>query len=888
MRFKKEKQRIDYHIYSQQTTGSKLSCLMQLLLLYLAIFATVSCVSTSLAMSVSIVWVALVCLVTTVLFAGLLFNKITTLVSLGVSAVLVAVFWSPLCAFFDKLVQAVRFCYDLAFVIMKMNGWNYTKRMLTSEEHIAELMEDTALINGYFWTVIITLAVFYSFWYVALAWKKPRIWPTFIVSLAVMVPGFLIGLVPAPVTFCLLLASAFGLYMQTLPAKHIRTQSTRRGFLQLFKKQSNDERFFYTVRSGLYGIATATISFVFMLIIALITFRTPLIELEQVRTYLDDGSRYVYNQVFYSRLETPDSAIGNLVEGEHLSVLSIPEYHDVPVYYLTTKHNETLYLRAWVTDDYDKENGWKLLNEQDDKEFKSSVVKGTDPYSFIYQLMNVFESERLSGEAQQNFGFVTDTITLRARFKKSLVAHLPAYGAPQRTEPLSSATFLSGEVALFEGERPKENTYEVSALIPIVTSKGYVGALHGLSKKYSTLLGLDTSDIDSKAFHEFMKKERSYYNYVRQKYTDTSFVPKEFKDLAKKTAEPYGSQLTRVLSIEEYFRNSANFRYTIRPKLLENAGVMEQVKYSLLTEKEGYCTYYATAMTMMVRSLGYPARYVNGYYVRPTDKEAKDEGYKRTVTDYECHAWVEVYFDGLGWMTFDPTPDTDETVQEFTDRYYALQMERELKQAQKEAQLNAQETPGDEGVTDEESVMDNALNEMADVVDLELQPDDPSVMPKPTFEYGIFGGAKGKILLIVVIAIAALLVLLGCFAVYMQAQRHARLRYESIGDDLPDGETPTNAVMVQRMNVLMLKWLALYKLERMPAESLEEYAKRIDVTLQLQRSMEEVLSIIRIGEFSLHDVPDEQVWNVRLLYDEIYRKTHFGKGKIPWYKKIRI
>jgi transglutaminase-like putative cysteine protease len=66
---------------------------------------------------------------------------------------------------------------------------------------------------------------------------------------------------------------------------------------------------------------------------------------------------------------------------------------------------------------------------------------------------------------------------------------------------------------------------------------------------------------------------------------------------------------------------------------------------------EGYCVYFATALTMMSRLAGIPARYVEGYYVPPGS-----QGDIRIVTGRQAHAWTEVYLAGIGWITVDATP----------------------------------------------------------------------------------------------------------------------------------------------------------------------------------------------------------------------------------------
>jgi transglutaminase-like putative cysteine protease len=82
----------------------------------------------------------------------------------------------------------------------------------------------------------------------------------------------------------------------------------------------------------------------------------------------------------------------------------------------------------------------------------------------------------------------------------------------------------------------------------------------------------------------------------------------------------------------------------------------------LLTQRHGYCEYFATTMVMMLRTQQIPARYVVGYLPgRSTDSGAY------TVTRSAAHAWVEVYFPAIGWIQFDPTPGNVENGQTPTE-----------------------------------------------------------------------------------------------------------------------------------------------------------------------------------------------------------------------------
>lgn len=86
----------------------------------------------------------------------------------------------------------------------------------------------------------------------------------------------------------------------------------------------------------------------------------------------------------------------------------------------------------------------------------------------------------------------------------------------------------------------------------------------------------------------------------------------------------------------------------------------EYIEYFLFNQKRGYCEHYATAGTILLRMKGIPARYVSGYFIRPSEFNAEydkagNEKYVAYVKDYNAHAWTEVYKAGFGWLPFDMT-----------------------------------------------------------------------------------------------------------------------------------------------------------------------------------------------------------------------------------------
>ena len=104
----------------------------------------------------------------------------------------------------------------------------------------------------------------------------------------------------------------------------------------------------------------------------------------------------------------------------------------------------------------------------------------------------------------------------------------------------------------------------------------------------------------------------------------------------------------RAVAIADYLRR--NMRYTLKPDYPPLG--RDFVSCFLLESREGYCSYYASAMAVMGRIAGLPTRYVEGYLARPgADGTA-------VLTGQDAHAWAEVYFKGVGWIPFDATGGT--------------------------------------------------------------------------------------------------------------------------------------------------------------------------------------------------------------------------------------
>ena len=105
----------------------------------------------------------------------------------------------------------------------------------------------------------------------------------------------------------------------------------------------------------------------------------------------------------------------------------------------------------------------------------------------------------------------------------------------------------------------------------------------------------------------------------------------------------------------------SRFPYDLEPGRTPNGE--DFIDYFLRKQKKGYCSYFASAGTMLLRKFGYAARYAEGYIINPSDFIANDEGiYSATVTDRGAHAWCDLFVDGIGWVPVEFTPGYTENI----------------------------------------------------------------------------------------------------------------------------------------------------------------------------------------------------------------------------------
>ncbi len=140
----------------------------------------------------------------------------------------------------------------------------------------------------------------------------------------------------------------------------------------------------------------------------------------------------------------------------------------------------------------------------------------------------------------------------------------------------------------------------------------------------------------------------NYPGYVTERYLQLpeTITPQTIELAAQVTAN-YDNPFDKSLAVRDYLR--ANITYN--DQIAAAPDGVDPVHYTLFDLKEGYCNYYASAMAVMLRSQGVPARVVSGYALGEYDEPS--QSYR--VRAANLHTWVEVYFPNYGWIQFEPT-----------------------------------------------------------------------------------------------------------------------------------------------------------------------------------------------------------------------------------------
>lgn len=183
-----------------------------------------------------------------------------------------------------------------------------------------------------------------------------------------------------------------------------------------------------------------------------------------------------------------------------------------------------------------------------------------------------------------------------------------------------------------------------TAVLPAGFSNQYDA--YGIGKKDSYIYDVWNSYEAS----SYIDIPMDYVAFVNAEYLQ---VPPNVTRFFQKKSIYFNLEGNDVNEIVEHVKDylSHNTSYTLKPGATPTDE--DFVTYFLGTNKKGYCVHYASSATLMLRYMGIPARYVEGFHV---DKTKFDEGNEAAITDREAHAWVEIFDINKGWIPVEVTP----------------------------------------------------------------------------------------------------------------------------------------------------------------------------------------------------------------------------------------
>ncbi len=329
----------------------------------------------------------------------------------------------------------------------------------------------------------------------------------------------------------------------------------------------------------------------------------------------------------------------------------------------------------------------------------------------------------------------------------------------------------------------------------------------------------------------------------------------------------YTDRHDAVMQIIAYLTDPSRFTYTLDPQKTPDES-LDGVDNFLSVTREGYCVQFASAAALMLREAGIPARYVEGYMAGEFQKNTAVDArlpFSAAVLDRDAHAWIEVYYDGIGWINYEiSTP--------YLDGMYADGVQG--------GRLPSM--PEDSGRTDSSSggAADSSL-----ILPLPLVPDAPSDEIPVEGD----GGVVLQILLLALLLLLAALPLLLILIAFRRASA-AAARREALyaaaktgcGDD-PDAARKTAFALSDGISL----YLALLDAAPETGEQAETYAARIAPRFDAltAHGTAELLAAIAAVEFGA-DPPTDQT--LAALADFMQALETMLRQTLPLHRKLHL
>lgn len=195
------------------------------------------------------------------------------------------------------------------------------------------------------------------------------------------------------------------------------------------------------------------------------------------------------------------------------------------------------------------------------------------------------------------------------------------------------------------------------AVLPYFNAKGELFSASDVRAGYNYRVTARYLDAAAEGFDELMleltalglEDPVTQTTRIRQNYIPLpDAIEDEVYELTESIVDGLENDYEKAVAIREHLMKSG--RYTLSPSVPPED--RDFVSYFLNSDRNGYCTYFASAMAVMARIADIPSRYAEGYLM----PSKPNNGSWFVLTGENAHAWAELYFEGIGWIPFDATP----------------------------------------------------------------------------------------------------------------------------------------------------------------------------------------------------------------------------------------
>ncbi len=848
---KKHQKPIPAVVHTEMSSkGRTTSVFFEILLLYLGMLGYIFCNVT--ALGLKDFWLPAV-LIATLPFAAMIFivwyKRVFFAVLGGIAGISLLAFpiTFPL---YGMLARSIEIFYNYIIHLLTLQkGYEHYESYMSMD--LTSVLKDPLELSSSLYAALIVLALIAAVFFALALFRRVPIMVAFIVPALTLIPFFYYGIVPHYAALALFLSALIGCYGQSV-TQHLE-RSRRRKERRLLKATEEkktkkakkekkakkprrflnaEQRLSFAAGHGSFGITVTAVMLLITLSVAGLIYSRPILQLDQVRIAIDRAAQQSTNALFRHNFEERLKVAGYIEDGEYLS-MDVPKWRGLKVSEVVTNTENPIYLRYRTMLDLNKE-GWSLPDEEYQETLESEVGIDFCEYTQYYEFLKLtaasgdpLEAGLDSSESEEE-GYYSDQVTVKPFYKASNYLGLPA--GCTSVSPLSDYEELirSGDTLLYHKKNAGNKIYGYTVSAPYLNNKTFQTNFTSVQQQYLQMRGQHSSN------NLYLNQEQSYSLFAFRNNTELpAEVTQMVLPLAQEITAPYTEKFERVQALERYFRSEYKYSDARQRLMLQDGTVadsFDQLYYFLYEnkKKEGYCTLFASAMTAMVRSLGYPARVVTGYYVEP--EYLGDDRYGAPIYDKDYHAWVEVYFDGAGWLRFDPTPGFDGM-----RNYYLLKM-----------------------------IDENKLDEIRPNVKVEYYQygyiEYPKELPDPTYEEEEWDPFKQltdeelrlkmliRILLIALQVLIVIALLAGLLLINRLQYRSALKKLRS----LPPGKA------VERGYYYILRLMQLRRFKFFEGELLEDFAVRADNLRLAELPLRPIIPILQKRLYSELEISEEE------------------------------